>query len=88
MRAFVTESGDRDLKVCIPLDGNTIHLCFAIDKYGCLGEVPRVVTSPFIRRAFHREIRIPDELVLNVRTVAEVAKATEPLLRNVIEALK
>ena len=88
MKAFVTEMDDRDLKVCIPLDGNTVHLCFDIDKYGCLGQVPRVVTNPFIRRAFHREIRIPDELVLNVRTVAEVAKATEPLLRNVLDALK
>ncbi|HUS35735.1 MAG TPA: hypothetical protein VM680_10320 [Verrucomicrobiae bacterium] len=88
MKAFVTEIDDCDLKVCIPLEGNTFHLCFDIDKYGCLGEVPRVITGPFIRRAFHREIRIPDELVLNVRTVAEVAKATEPLLRKVIEGMK
>jgi hypothetical protein len=88
MKAFVTKIDDCDLRVCIPLDDNTVHLCFDIDKYGCLGQIPRIVTNPFIRRSFHREIRIPDELILNVRTVAEVAKATEPLLRNVLEGLK
>ena len=87
MKAYVTALDDRDLQICIPLDGNSCHVCFDIDKYGCLGQVPRIVDSPFIRRAFHKEIRISDELLLNVRTVAEVAKATEPLLRKVIEGL-
>jgi hypothetical protein len=88
MKAFVTEADDLDVKLCIPLEGNTCHLCFHIDKYGCLGQVPRVISGPFMRRSFHKEIRIPDELVLNARTVAEVAKATEPLLRKVLEGLK
>jgi hypothetical protein len=88
MKAYVIEVSRFNVKVCVPLQTNTSHLCFDIDKYGCLGEVPRVVAEPFIRRGCHKEIRISDELVLNVRTVAEVAKATEPLLMKTLEGLK
>jgi hypothetical protein len=88
MKAYVTDTDDFDLKLSVPLEGNTCHLCFDIDKFGCLGQVPRILRGPFLRKGFHKEIRIPDELVLNVRTVAEVAKATEPLLRKVLESMK
>lgn len=88
MKAYVTALDERVLQICVPMDGNTFHLCFDVDKYGCLGQIPRVVDTPFIRRSFHKEIRISDELGLNVRTVAEVAKATEPLLRKLLDGFQ
>ena len=85
MKAYVTDTNELGLRVCVPLDGNAAHLCFDIDKFGCLGQAPRIVNSPLIRKGFYTEIRIPDELVLCVRTIAEVSKAAEPLLRKLLE---
>lgn len=86
MKAYVTDTNESELRVSVPLDGNTSHLCFNVDKFGRLGQA-RVVNGPLIRKGFYTEIRIPDELVLSVRTVAEVSKAAEPLLRKLLEGL-
>ena len=85
MKAYIAELNDIDVSMFVPLEGNGCYLCFDIDKYGCIGQVPRIVKGPFLKKGFHREIRIPDELVLGVRTVAEVARATEPLIARVLE---
>jgi len=85
MKAYVAELNDIDVNMSVPLDGNGSYLCFDIDKYGCIGQMPRVVKGPFLKKGYHREVRVPDELVLSVRTVAEVARATEPLIARVLE---
>ena len=85
MKAYIAELNDFDVNMSVPLDGNGSYLSFDIDKFGRVGEVPRIVRGPFVKKGFHIEIRIADELVLSVRTVAQVARATEPLLARVLE---
>ena len=85
MKAYIAELIDIDVNMSVPLDGNGSYLCFDIDKYGCIGQMPRIIRGPFLKKGYHKEVRIPDELVLSVRTVAEVARATEPLIAKVLE---